>query len=95
MAGSIRSRHLDRSARSSDAKPTPTPPAKVANVAATAEWRRSPPPKLLALNLTATATRLTAITYPRARYLFFAPISYRLPLTNSGLSARIRPDSWR
>jgi hypothetical protein len=95
VAGSVRSRLLDRSARSSDAKPSPTLPGKVANVTETAGWRRSLPPELLALSFPAMATCLTAIRYPHARFLFFTPISYGLPLTNSGFFARTWLDSWR
>jgi hypothetical protein len=95
VAGSVRSGLLDRSARSSDAKPSPAPPAKVANVAAIAGWRQSLPLELLGLSFPATATRLTAIRYPRACFLFFAPSSYGLPLTNSRLFARMWLDLWR
>ena len=67
MAGSVRSRLLNRSARSSDAKRAPTRPAQAADVATTAWWRRrNVPPELLALTFLAAVTRLTAITHPHA-----------------------------
>ncbi|MGH3717882.1 MAG: phospholipid carrier-dependent glycosyltransferase [Pseudonocardiaceae bacterium] len=60
MAGSVRSRLLDRSAGSPDAEHAPDRPAKTA-------WRRrNVPPELLVLTFFAAVTRLTAITHPHA-----------------------------
>lgn len=60
MAGSVRTRLLDRSASSPDAEHAPDRPAKAAR------RLRNVPPELLALTFLAAVTRLAAITHPHA-----------------------------
>jgi dolichyl-phosphate-mannose-protein mannosyltransferase len=58
VAGSVRTRLLDRSARSPNAEHAPDRPAKVVR------RLRNVPPELLALTFLAAVTRLAAITHP-------------------------------